>query len=98
LQREPIVERTARTLTRLPDIVATIRTAADKGYAISDEELALGIRALAVPVFGSKREVIAAVSVSASPARVKIADMRKRFLPSLLRCSSQISNSLERLR
>jgi hypothetical protein len=51
-------------------------------YAISDEELKLGIRSLAVPVAGSAAETVAAVSVSASSARFRAADLSKRFFPS----------------
>jgi IclR family pca regulon transcriptional regulator len=98
LRRKPIVARTSRSLTRLPDIVAAIKAAGEKGYAISDEELELGIRSMAAPVFGSNGEVVAAVSVSASSARVKVADLRKRFLPPLLSCADQISRSLKGLR
>jgi Bacterial transcriptional regulator len=43
-----------------------------RGYAISDEELALAIRALAVPVVGSHNEIIAAISVSAFRTRVSL--------------------------
>jgi IclR family pca regulon transcriptional regulator len=98
LRRSPIVARTPRGLTKLPDILAAIKTAAQNGYAISDEELALGIRSLAVPVLGSNNEIVAAVSVSAASARVKVSDLRKRFLPPLLNCAAQISHSLKGLR
>jgi IclR family pca regulon transcriptional regulator len=98
LRKRPIVERTARTLTRVPDIMVAIRSAAERGYAISDEELELGIRSLAVPVFGPKGEVVAAVSVSASSARAKVADLRKRCLPPLLGYAGQISRLLDDLR
>jgi len=98
LQQRPIVARTPRGLTKLPDLLLAIKTAAQNGYAISDEELEFGIRSLAVPVLGPNNELVAAVSVSAASARVKVSDLRKRFLPSLLNCAGQISRSLERLR
>jgi DNA-binding IclR family transcriptional regulator len=43
----------------------------EKGYAIIDEELEVGLRSLAVPVARSTGEIIAAVSVSAYSARVR---------------------------
>jgi IclR family pca regulon transcriptional regulator len=98
LRRRPIVARTPRGLTKLPDLLLAIKTAAQNGYAISDEELEFGIRSLAVPVLGPNNELVAAVSVSAASARVKVTDLRKRFLPSLLNCTGQISRSLKRLR
>jgi len=43
----------------------------EKGYAIIDEELEIGLRSLAVPVARATGEIIAAVSVSAFSARVR---------------------------
>ncbi|WP_424630619.1 IclR family transcriptional regulator domain-containing protein [Bradyrhizobium sp. SYSU BS000235] len=98
LSRYPMVARSPRTLTAIADILSAIRTAAKNGYAISDEELAPGIRAMAVPVFGANGDIIAAVSVSAASARVKVNDLRKRLLPVLLNCANQISQPLKELR
>jgi DNA-binding IclR family transcriptional regulator len=43
---------------------------AKRAYAISDKELELGMRALAVSVIDETNEIIAAISVSAASARV----------------------------
>jgi IclR family pca regulon transcriptional regulator len=74
---------TPRTLTDLADIHAAIAAAGEQGYAISDEELELGMRSMAVPIRGSGRRVLAALSVSASTARVSVTSMRQNFLPVL---------------
>jgi len=81
--RKQLPARTPRTLTRPADVVAEIRSVRDKGYSLSDDELELGLRALAVPVPGPAGEIVAAVSVSASSSRVPRADFIKRFLPVL---------------
>jgi IclR family transcriptional regulator, pca regulon regulatory protein len=81
--RKPTPQRTSHTLTRTSELLTEIRSVREKGYAISDEELELGLRALAVPVIGPNDEIIAAVSVSAASARVRSAELRKRFLPVL---------------
>jgi IclR family pca regulon transcriptional regulator len=88
--RKPLPARTPRTLTKPTDIVAKICSVREKGYAISDEELELGIRALAVPVAGSNGEIVAAVSVSASSARVRAVELSKRFLPILQSCARML--------
>jgi IclR family transcriptional regulator, pca regulon regulatory protein len=98
LGRHPMVARTPHGLATIPHVLAAIRTAANNGYAISDEELALGIRSLAVPVVGVHGEIVAAVSVSAASARVKVVDLRKRLLPLLVLSANQISQSLKALR
>jgi hypothetical protein len=72
------------------EIVTEIRSVREKGYAISDEELEKSWRwdsgPLAVPVAGSTGEIVAAVSVSASSARVRAIDLSKRFFnPAIVR-------------
>lgn len=98
LSRYPMTARTPRTLTAIPDILSSIRTSVKNGYSIIDEELAPGIRAMAVPVFGANGDIVATVSVSAASARVKVSDLRKRILPVLLHCAEQITQPLKELR
>jgi IclR family transcriptional regulator, pca regulon regulatory protein len=83
LGRKPLARRTSHTLTKPSEVLAEIRSVREKGYAVSDEELELGLRALAVPVMGANDEIIGAISVSAASARVRSADLRRRFVPVL---------------
>jgi IclR family pca regulon transcriptional regulator len=53
------------------------------GYATTDQELEIGLRSIAVPVMDSHGAVVAAMSASASSARVSLAQMVKGFLPVL---------------
>jgi len=50
---------------------------------VSDEELELGMRSMAVPVRDARGHVVAAMSVSASSARLSVAQMRQELLPVL---------------
>lgn len=95
LGRHPMVARTPHGLSTLSEVLAAIRVAAKDGYAWTDEELALGLRSMAVPVLGPAGEVVAAVSVSAASARVKVTELRKRLLPVLLACADKISRPLQ---
>jgi hypothetical protein len=97
LSRHPMSARFPQTLTTIPDILSAIWTAAKNGYALSDEELEPGIRSMAVPVFVANGDIVAAVSVSAAAARVKVSDLRKRLLPVLLNCAKQIAQPLKEL-
>ena len=85
--RKPFPARTPHTITKPTRCWQKSRRCAKSGYAISDEELELGMRALAVPVAGSTGEIIAAISVSAASARVRAVDLSKRFLPILQSCA-----------
>ncbi len=90
-----MVARTSRGRSTLSNVLAAERSAAKNGYAITDEELALGLRSMAVPVFGAAGDVVAAVSVSAASARVKVAELRKRLLPVLLACADKITQPMQ---
>src|SRR5260370_29806735 len=68
LGRKPLPARTPRTLTKPNEIVAEVRSVGEKGYAISDEELEVGLRSLAVPLARSTPEIISAGSRRASSA------------------------------
>jgi IclR family transcriptional regulator, pca regulon regulatory protein len=92
--RGPLRSRTAHTITKVPLLLAEIRAVRKRGYAISDEELELGMRALAVPVIGENQEIIAAISVSAASARVRAADLRHHFLPVLLSCAIKFREAI----
>ncbi len=84
--RKPLARRTPHTLTTPSELLTEIRSVREKGYAVSDEELELGLRALAFPVMAANDEIIAAVSVSAASARVRSTELRRRFVPVLQSC------------
>jgi IclR family pca regulon transcriptional regulator len=95
--RKPLAQRTPHTLTTTSELLAEIRSVREKGYAVSDEELELGLRALAVPVIGPNDEIIAAVSVSAASARVRSADLRRRFVPVLRSFARMLAEAFQKV-
>jgi IclR family transcriptional regulator, pca regulon regulatory protein len=92
--RKPLRSRTTRTITKISLLLAEIQAVRKRAYAISDEELELGMRSLAVPVINENHETIAAISVSAASARVRVADLRSDFLPILQSCSRTLSQRI----
>jgi IclR family pca regulon transcriptional regulator len=84
---------TPKTVTEQADLLKAIVRVARDGYAISDEELELGLRALAVPV-RCNGQTIAALSVSVSSSRIDIAALRERFLPPLKMVAARIGREL----
>lgn len=86
--------RTTHTVTDPTDLVDLVCAARTEGLAVSDEELELGMRAIAVPVHNGGGETVAAVSVSASSARVSAERMRREFAPVLRRTAERIGRKL----
>ena len=71
-------------------LLASIRC---RGWSLVDEELELGLRAIAAPIHDGDR-VVAALSISSSTSRVTVEELEDRCLPPLLDCTRRISAML----
>jgi len=89
LARTGLPRRTPRTITELDRFLAELDTVARQGYAIDSGEEEVGVRCLAVPVFGIG-DSVAAMSVSAPEGRLEPRDV-ERILPEMLRISAALS-------
>jgi IclR family transcriptional regulator, pca regulon regulatory protein len=86
---------TARTVTSPDELRVIVREAARQGYAIVDQELEEGLRAVAVPVRGAPGVGTAAINISAHSSRVSMVAMRAEVLPALLETARQIEADLQ---
>jgi IclR family transcriptional regulator, pca regulon regulatory protein len=86
---------TGRTVTDKDQLRETIREVARQGYAIVDQELEEGLRAIAAPIRGAGGNVIAALNVSAHASRVDQDAMRSNILPAMLDTARQIETDLK---
>ena len=90
LKAKPLPRRTPKTIVK-PSLVADeIASCRRKGFAMSDEELELGMRSLAVPVRDLDGSVVGAVSVSAFSARVSRKVLATEFLTVLEECAGRL--------
>lgn len=74
---------TPRTVTGKGELLAILEDVRTAGFSLVDEELELGLRSIAVPVFDGRGRLTCAVNVGVQAARVSIADMTGRILPVL---------------
>jgi IclR family transcriptional regulator, pca regulon regulatory protein len=86
---------TARTVTDPGQLREIIRDVSRQGYAIVDQELEEGLRAIAAPIRDGSDGVIAAINVSVHASRVSLAGMRTDILPALLDTARQIEADLK---
>ncbi|MEV0389038.1 IclR family transcriptional regulator C-terminal domain-containing protein [Nonomuraea sp. NPDC050643] len=70
---------------------AVLRGVRAKGWAITDEQLALGIRSVAAPLRDGLGNVIAAVNVNAHAAETSLEKLTEEHLPLLLKTAGAIS-------
>jgi IclR family pca regulon transcriptional regulator len=75
-----ITPKTIVDKTLLRDI---IRNVASTGFALTDEELELGLRSIAVPVRARNRQVVAAMNIGVPAARLGQGELIRNLLPLL---------------
>jgi IclR family pca regulon transcriptional regulator len=74
---------TPATLTAVTDLMGEIARVRADGYSIVDQELELGLRAVAVPVQDRRGRVVAAINVGTQAARVDVERIGTEILPRL---------------
>jgi IclR family pca regulon transcriptional regulator len=87
----PLTARTVTDQTRLREILAGV---AEQGYAVVDQELEEGLRAVAAPIRGAADVGAAAINVSAHASRISMAALHSEILPVLLETAKQIEADL----
>lgn len=96
LAGDPLNSYTPRTVVdpgRFREEAARVR---ERGWAMVDQELEIGLVAIAVPVTGRDGRTTAALSVSSNSARTTVDDLRDRCLPPLRKTAEAISTVLAR--
>jgi IclR family pca regulon transcriptional regulator len=64
-----------------------------QGYSIIDQELQEGVWAVAAPIFDHRGRVKAAVNIAIHDPNMKLAAIKARELPALLRTAADISEA-----
>jgi IclR family pca regulon transcriptional regulator len=85
---------TAKTIIDPKKLRAVILKARKDGFALVNEELEAGLRALSVPVRNRQNRVVAAINVGAHALRIDQKQMLHRCLPVLRECAATISEIL----
>jgi IclR family transcriptional regulator, pca regulon regulatory protein len=93
-----LAKLTGHTIDDKRKLHAVIEQVRKDGFAIVDQELELGLLALAVPIKAPSGVVLAALGVSVSAGRISTEHLVKRVLPVLSRSSTHIAEGLSELK
>jgi IclR family KDG regulon transcriptional repressor len=85
LSERALARHNDNTISSAKRFLSELATTRERGYAVDDEELDLGVRCLAVPVFRSADEIVAAISLSGTTSEIH--DGNSQSLVTLL-CAS----------
>jgi IclR family pca regulon transcriptional regulator len=94
LREVQLVRRGPNTITSRTALVAELRRVRDTGIAVNNEELAYGLRSIAVPVLSASGEAVAAVNLAAHRTMVSIDDLVERLGPTMRHAAGEISAQL----
>lgn len=73
------------------ELEAVLRDVRAKGWALTDEQLAPGIRSIAAPLRDGEGRVLAAVNVTVHAAETSVRTLTEEYLPLLLQTAGDIS-------
>jgi len=94
LARVRLDRLTGRTVGSVAGLRAELDRVREQGYAIVDQELEEGLRAMAAPVRDRSGAVTAAVNLSVHASRTSVAVLRAELLPPLLATAERITADL----
>ena len=94
LAKSDLIQLTPNTLTSPSALKAEIAKVRTQGYAINDQELELGLRSIAVPVFNRNGKLRLTLNVSCHSSKTTIDRMISEFVPVLQNTAERISMSL----
>ncbi len=83
--------RLSRTDEEFAEILPQVRR---QGYAISDQRLSFGVRAISVPIIDGNGRTAATVNIPVHVAEVTVDELREDYLPLLLDTARKIGSDL----
>jgi IclR family pca regulon transcriptional regulator len=94
LETAELKPRTVNSITSVEDLITEIGRIRNDGYALNDEELASGLRAVAAPIFDSDGHCCAAINVSGSSDMISRERLRHELPERVINTAKQISHAL----
>ncbi len=94
LEKVQFQKFTKHTLTDEQALKDELLKVRDQGYAIVSEELELGLRSIAVPIYNKYDQIVASINVGTQVARISEQELTKRILPCLQNAVTEIRKVL----
>ncbi len=89
LCQAPLSARTTYTLTDPEALVAEFARVRLQGHAIVDQEVELGLRSIAIPLYNSRGQTVAAMNVGVAASRTETDEMARLYLPAMTAVQSE---------
>jgi IclR family pca regulon transcriptional regulator len=90
----PLPRLTKKTICDEAALRKTLDDVRARGWALSDQETEVGVRAVAAPIFDRMHQVHAALNVGSQTSRVPMRTLTREYLPVVLDAAQTISRVL----
>ncbi|WP_440977370.1 IclR family transcriptional regulator domain-containing protein [Pseudoxanthomonas winnipegensis] len=90
LERNPLRPRTERTITHPTELLEVLAKVRREELSLTDQELEIGLRSIAVPVRNRSGAVIAALNIGTQAGRVSLQTMHAQLLPPLRQAAARL--------
>ncbi len=94
LRLRPLAARTPLTLTDPEAVMAQVKGARERGYAVIDQEVELGLCSIAVPLLNARGVTVAALNLGLPALAGDAETLAARYLPALVRVQGEIRKIL----
>lgn len=85
---------TSNTISDPANLAEHLRSVADLGYAVDNEEFDVGVRCVGAPIRDYTRQIIGAVSITGPSERLSSERMNRELIPLVKRSAQEISSRL----
>jgi IclR family pca regulon transcriptional regulator len=83
-----------RAVASIDELSGQLAEVRRQGYAIQDEELALGLRSIAAPIIGERGTAVAGINIAVSSSRHGLRELRTTLRDRLLATAADISRRM----
>jgi IclR family transcriptional regulator, pca regulon regulatory protein len=98
LQRIEFKRLNEKTITSLQQFLRELEQVREVGYALSDEEVAMGNRSIAAPLMDGNGYALAAIAIATPSENYTVARLKNELAPLLIACAQKISGALMQIR
>jgi IclR family pca regulon transcriptional regulator len=90
LRQRPPQKRTEKSRTKATELIQLIKQVRADGYAIVDQELEMGLRSIAVPLYNMRGHVVAALNVGTAARHEDASELKNLYLDKLLNVQNEL--------
>jgi len=94
LARTKLEPYTSRSIVNRESLLGELASIRQRGYAVDDEELAVGLRAVAAPIRDASKKAIAAINISGAIMTINLERIDHELRSAVMKTAEQISSLL----